>query len=302
MISVTDSCVGCGLCVPVCPHELLRVEQGRLLVKEEGCFACGHCQAACPHGALSLAEVRPELQLQNVEEILAWQAWGQADMPSLVQLMRSRRSCRNYSRQPVEQHVLEDLVKIATTAPSGTNSQGWTFHLAASRQEVVALGELTARFYQGLNTKAAQPWWRLLARFVAADSLGNYYRRYYRSVQAGLEAWQQRGEDRLFHGATAAILVGGQANASCPGEDALLASQNILLAAHAMGLGSCLIGFVVEAIKRDRQFQRQLQLADGESIYAVIGLGYPTETYHQVAGRRLVRPHYLQLAAQVKKK
>ena len=33
--------------------------------------------------------------------------------------------------------------------------------------------------------------------------------------------------------------------ASSPKEDALLASQNILLAAHAMGLGTCLIGFAV---------------------------------------------------------
>ena len=57
--------------------------------------------------------------------------------------------------------------------------------------------------------------------------------------------------DRLFHGAAAAILVTGRRQASCPAEDALLATQNILLAAHAMGLGSCLIGFAVEAMRRD---------------------------------------------------
>ncbi|MEZ4578721.1 MAG: nitroreductase family protein [Desulfobacterales bacterium] len=38
-----------------------------------------------------------------------------------------RRSCRNYKETPVPASVLEDLVRIGITAPSGTNSQMWTF-------------------------------------------------------------------------------------------------------------------------------------------------------------------------------
>ena len=81
------------------------------------------------------------------------------------------------------------------------------------------------------------------------------------------------------------MVVGSRNDASCPAEDALLATQNILLAAHAMGLGSCLIGFAVEALRRDRSLLKALQIPDGETPHAVIALGYPNETYQRPAGR-----------------
>ena len=48
--------------------------------------------------------------------------------------------------------------------------------------------------------------------------------------------WEQNGRDLLFHGATAVIVVASKPGGSNPKEDALLATQNILLAAHSMGL------------------------------------------------------------------
>jgi hypothetical protein len=68
----------------------------------------------------------------------------------------------------------------------------------------------------------------------------------------GLADWYENGVDRLFHGAPAALVVAADRSlSSCPQEDALLATQNILLAAEAVGVATCLIGFVVEAAARD---------------------------------------------------
>jgi len=75
-------------------------------------------------------------------------------------------------------------------------------------------------------------------------------------------------------------------------EDALLATQNILLAAHAMGLGTCLIGFAVAAMQRKPAIKEQLQIPADEPIYSVIALGYPDERYERVAGRKSVVPRY----------
>ena len=57
-----------------------------------------------------------------------------------------------------------------------------------------------------------------------------------------MENFPKSVKDQLFHGSTAAILTGSNPGVSCPAEDAPLATQNILLAAHSIGLGSCLIG------------------------------------------------------------
>ena len=124
------------------------------------------------------------------------------------------------------------------------------------------------------------------------DRLGYYYRRYHAQVEDALRQLSETGRDRLFHGAAAAILIGTEPGASCPREDALLAAQNIALAAHAMGIGTCLIGFAVEAMRRDRSIQRSLGIPETEDIHAVIALGRPAVTYFRPAGRKPARIRY----------
>ena len=96
----------------------------------------------------------------------------------------------------------------------------------------------------------------------------------------------KEGKDILFHGATALIIVGSKPDASCPKEDALLATQNILLAAHCMGLGTCLIGFAVAAMSKDPAIKQYAGIPGEESIHSVIALGYPDETYERIVGRK----------------
>lgn len=45
----------------------------------------------------------------------------------LYEKMNKRRSVREYSSEPIPKEVIEDLIKIASTAPSGANKQPWTF-------------------------------------------------------------------------------------------------------------------------------------------------------------------------------
>ena len=71
-----------------------------------------------------------------------------------------------------------------------------------------------------------------------------------------------------------------------PPEDAVLATGNILLASHAMGLGTCLIGFAIEAMKRDRSIQQKMGIPEDEKMISVIALGYPDENYQRITGRK----------------
>jgi len=260
-------------------------------------MGCGHCQAVCPIDAIRVEGLSLSLGLSTIRETLSAIQPGEYDRAGLVQLLRSRRSCRKFTPQSVPLALLEDLVRIGTTAPSGTNSQAWNFVILPERGDVEVLGGLTADFFRQLNRKAKNPFYRFLARFFASDALGEYYRQHYLSVVQALQEWDEMRIDHLFHGATAAILVTCKKTASCPGEDALLATQNILLAAHAAGLGSCLIGYVVEAMRRSSRMRLLTVVPADEEIYSVIALGYPDVVYSRVAGRRPVRPRVLHLAS-----
>ena len=287
-----EACVGCGLCVAVCPAKTITMINGKAVVTGTYSLACGHCEAVCPVDAIRVEALEHPYILASSSFDSNWLEPGACDTGQLVRLMLSRRSCRNYKDKEIDRTVLEDLVKIGTTAPSGTNSQLWTFTVLSSRREVESLGEQAARFFHGLNRMAGKPWLRFISKMFGGDALGRYYDRYYETVQEGLLLWDRDRIDTLFHGAVAAILVGGKENASSPLEDALLASQNILLAAHCLGLGTCMIGFAVEAIKRDKQIRKMLKIPDDESVYSVIALGYPAEKYKKIALRKKIIPRY----------
>ncbi len=281
-----EKCTGCGLCLDVCPSDTLSLINGKAAVTGRESLGCGHCEAVCPTGAIKVTANDEAFSFHTANPSEKWQPPGKHDLDSLINLMRSRRSCRNYQERQVDKSSLEDLVKIGITAPSGTNSQCWTFSLALQREQVVSLGNLVAGYFQHLNKLAQKPYLRLADKLFSKGSLSNYYENHYDSVKKGLDRWQRDGKDSLFHGATAAIIIGSSPGASCPQDDALLATQNILLGAHAMGLGTCLIGFAVHALNNEKNIKKALKIPANEIIYSVIALGHPNEKYQHLSGRR----------------
>ena len=294
--TVIDSskCIGCGLCVNVCPSQTISMEGDKAVVSGDRSMSCGHCAAVCPVDAISVNAIDKGLyHFTTFSGDDSWLPYGEYETVDLVRLMASRRSCRNYTNRPVDRDVLEDLIKIGITAPSGTNSQLWTFTILPTRKTVVALGERFAVFFDKLNRISENRYLRGFLKLIGKPELDDYFRDHHDSARQALHEWKNSEEDRLFHGATAVILVGSKPGASCPREDTLLATQNILLAAHSMGLGTCLVGFAVEAMKRDISIKRFIGIPDDERIYSVIALGYPDEPYQRLTGRkRFVQRYY----------
>ncbi len=48
-----ERCIGCGMCVEVCPHGVFGIEQGKaVLLDRDGCMECGACSRNCPTAAV----------------------------------------------------------------------------------------------------------------------------------------------------------------------------------------------------------------------------------------------------------
>lgn len=288
-----EKCTGCGLCVAICPAQTLSLREEKAVVTGAHSLRCGQCQAVCPADAVQVKAAETEsLRFHHFDPGTTPLAYGKGDTGELVRLMLSRRSCRKYSDEPVSEELIADLIRVGTTAPSGTNSQAWTFTVIPDRAAVTALAEQVQKYFDKLNKMAEKPWLRKGMALLGKPELETYYQGYYETVREAMADWRNHGKDRLFHGATAAILIGAKPGASCPSEDALLATQNILLAAHTLGLGTCLIGFVKSAMDRDPAIKRFLGIPEKEPVYSVIGLGHPKIKYREFTGRKPIQPRY----------
>lgn len=148
----------------------------------------------------------------------------------LLDAINGRRSVRKFKSDPVPEEALRSLIEAASMAPSGSNVQAWKFGLVTDPKLVRAVD----RFSPGMGGNPPA----VIA--VCSD------RRY---------ALERGG---VFATETMAQL------------DAAYASQNIMLAAHAMGLGTCAIKSYNEPAVR-----RLLQLPEHIELELLISLGYP---------------------------
>lgn len=48
---ISERCVQCGSCVPVCPVEAISFQGGKVVIDDTKCVSCGGCAAVCPVSA-----------------------------------------------------------------------------------------------------------------------------------------------------------------------------------------------------------------------------------------------------------
>ncbi len=116
---------------------------------------------------------------------------------NLYDQLRSRRSTRRFSDQPVSRETIEACVRCATTAPSGANKQPWRFVCVsdpALKKQIREAAEAEERdFYDRrisdrwrsdlapLGTDASKPfleqapWLVIVFKLVKADDGGQHY-------------------------------------------------------------------------------------------------------------------------------
>ncbi|MGD0275111.1 MAG: mercury methylation ferredoxin HgcB [Syntrophales bacterium] len=50
-----DKCTGCGMCLEVCPHDVLKMNGRRIYIhNRDACMECGACSRNCPFDAVSV--------------------------------------------------------------------------------------------------------------------------------------------------------------------------------------------------------------------------------------------------------
>ncbi|MFH0965014.1 MAG: nitroreductase family protein [Planctomycetota bacterium] len=190
---------------------------------------------------------------------------------AFFEVIRSRRSVRRYADRGVAKEEIEGLIEAAVWAPSNHNRQPWRFVVFQDRGE---LRELAGRVRRSL-AKALEGAPRLLVEQQEEIlDQGSAFA----DAPAVLLAMHKRRPlitRSLIEGATSE-LASGEALSTA------MAVENLLLAAHVMGLGACVM---TAPLLAGEVWRSIAGLPEGFEPTCLVAVGYPEEEPETVRRR-----------------
>ncbi len=276
-----SKCTLCRKCVEICPKEVLSLQNKEIVIANDGCILCSHCYCVCKFDAIRFSQLRePAFSFGHTAVIT-----NDIKPFDIISFIHSRRSVRRFKNNSIDNQTIHDLIEAAVLAPSASNCQRWQFIVINGREKVIALAEDIKNFFITLNKIAGNPFLRYASLLFAGKKIINYYHNNYESVKLGLERAKE-GNDLLFHGAPCVIIVHSDMEGSMPVEDGQYAAYNIALVAHAMGLGSCFIGYASATLNSANSIKQKLNIPEDNRVHAVLSLGYPDVDFVKNALRK----------------
>jgi nitroreductase len=180
---------------------------------------------------------------------------------ALLELLQSRRSVRHFKERPVSRADLDRLLDAARWAPSNHNRQPWKFIVM---DDPARIRELADQVRQGMEQKVAS-----LSGVVAVHATGLVqYGTFFAAAPVVIVAMHK------LPIAAAAPLWAATRNPELVSGEALsvaMAIQNLLLAAHALDLGAC----VMTAPLLAENLTSILHVPPGFALTALIAVGHP---------------------------
>jgi len=210
-----EKCIKCGICVEVCSLGVIELgAHGPHTAQLNACNSCGHCVAVCPKEALDHVNAPLDKQLELSRDLAS------SKTDSISELMRTRRSIRNFRKDPVPRATIQELLDVVRFAPTAMNRQIISYHVIDDPERLRAI---TAAFMDWAEEVARHP--SPFSGVLAARS----------------KAYRERGRDGLLWSAPCLI------NATVPKEllslvgktNAAFSLGYAQLYAAALGLGTC---------------------------------------------------------------
>ena len=262
-----QTCNQCGICAAVCPTGIVYYKEGKyprqLPGTDEICIRCGHCVSVCPTGSV----IHLEIPLESCPAI---DKSFKVSFQQCSQLVKSRRSVREFQDKAVPSSVIERIIETARYAPTGHNDQEVRWLVVNDRKMVGKLAAIGA------------DWIRWTAENVSDMAL---------LMQEALKQLDA-GYDIFLRHAPALVVAFAEKNNPVAATDCALALGYFDLAANSLGLGCCWAGFFQFAVNSFPAMIEAVALPEGTASYGALMVGYPKYKYPRIPERREARIIY----------
>ena len=158
---------------------------------------------------------------------------------AVVETIMTRRSVRDYKEEAVDREQMAKVIECGIYAPSAMNKQTWAVRVVDDKAFLDGVTEIAIKQNPKLKEQAN-------------------FRNFFRNAP------------------TVAFIA-------CPEEsysgeyDCGLLSENMMLSAWSMGIGSCCLGSVVPVMNSEeaKPYMERLNLPEGYKLLVAIAFGYP---------------------------
>jgi nitroreductase len=157
----------------------------------------------------------------------------------VIENIMARRSIRKYKAEPVSRATMDTILMCGINAPNGMNRQSWEVRVVDKPEVMAEIKEYM---------KAANP-------DVKPEMI-----------------------EGCFRGAPTMVFVANDPAYDFSAIDCGLLSENIMLSAWSLGVGSLCLGSPVRFLMNSPEAMDRLGFSEGYTPIICIGLGYPDES------------------------
>jgi nitroreductase len=190
------------------------------------------------------------------------------------EVLRSRRTMRSYKADQVSKQLLLEILDVAATAPSNSNTQPWRVHAIGGEPKAALGADLVAAFRKNELPASVHFPSPLPPEFASRQE--DFGSRYYKTL--GIDFANSEGRARQternfsFFGAPIGLIftIDKRLNAHS-WLDLGLFVQNVMIAARARGLDTCP---QVSFARFHPVIARHLKLEDNEITVCGMSMGY----------------------------
>lgn len=166
----------------------------------------------------------------------------------VLDAIQKRRSVRSYAPQTLSYETIHTLLKAAVQAPTAVHEEPWAFAVIENKDMLRRLSDSAKKVMTDVERSIHVPGRHMSAHFTPPED--------------------------IFYHAPALIVIYGKPMGPFVVADCWLAAENLLLAACAAGLGTCVIGLAVAALNTP-EWKKELGIPDGMTAFAPIIVGVP---------------------------
>ncbi|MDD3437572.1 MAG: nitroreductase family protein [Candidatus Gastranaerophilales bacterium] len=166
-------------------------------------------------------------------------------MNEVIQNILNRRSIRIYSEEQIKQEDLDLILQAGMFAPSACNFQSWHFTVIQNKEIIKILNDKSKNELK-------------------------------KSDNENFKKFSDDEQFNIFYNASTIIVVSGDKKSIAPEIDCAAATENIMLAAESIGIGTCWIGLITPLFKSEQseEILKLLQIPENYEPYYAITLGY----------------------------